>query len=93
MVDRYVIATIKSWNIENAKKLAERYDDSECVLVTDKDSLTREWLDEIAPRYVFFPHWSWMIPREIYSAYECVVFHMAEGFELLREVVRKRDGE
>lgn len=46
MVDRYVIATIKSWNIENAKKLAERSDDSECVLVTDKDSLTRERLNK-----------------------------------------------
>ena len=46
MVDRYVIATIKSWNIENAKKLAERYDDAEFVPVTDKDSLTRERLDE-----------------------------------------------
>lgn len=73
------------------KKLAERSDDSECVLVTNKDSLTRERLDKIAPRYVFFPHWSWMIPREIYSANECVVFHMTEGFELLREVVRKKD--
>jgi methionyl-tRNA formyltransferase len=30
------------------------------------------------PRYIFFPHWSYIIPSEIYSNFECVVFHMTD---------------
>jgi methionyl-tRNA formyltransferase len=31
-----------------------------------------------APRYVFFAHWSWKIPRAVYEAHECVIFHMTD---------------
>ena len=27
---------------------------------------------------MFFPHWSWIIPAAIHSAYECVIFHMSD---------------
>ena len=40
--------------------------------------LTAARLAELKPRYVFFPHWSWTIPAEIYENYECVVFHMTD---------------
>lgn len=70
-----VVATIKPWNIRlfkgwNPPKEYKKY------LITDRDELTRERLDRINPRYVFFPHWSFLIPKEIYKNYECVVFHM-----------------
>ena len=29
-------------------------------------------------RYIFFLHWSWMVPPEIYEKYECVNFHMTD---------------
>jgi len=29
-------------------------------------------------RYIFFPHWSWIVPNEIIDAYECVAFHMTD---------------
>jgi methionyl-tRNA formyltransferase len=35
-------------------------------------------LQEIKPAFVFFPHWSWLIPRQIYSSFECVIFHMTD---------------
>lgn len=31
-----------------------------------------------APRYVFFPHWSWKIPAEVHEHFECVIFHMTD---------------
>ena len=40
--------------------------------------LTAARLAELKPRYVFFPHWSWTIPAEIYENYECVVYHMTD---------------
>ncbi len=35
-------------------------------------------LINLQPRYIFFPHWSWVIPEQIYIAQECVIFHMTD---------------
>lgn len=78
MRNRYVIATIKSWNINNFERLAGRFRQDEFILIKDKDELTLERLRKAAPRYVFFPHWSWVIPKVIYEGFECVVFHMTD---------------
>ena len=75
---QYVIATVKSWNIENCKMLMKRFPEDEFCLITEKEQLTVQKLQELNPRYVFFPHWSWIIPEEIYNSYECVVFHMTD---------------
>lgn len=74
----YVIATTKSWNLENTKRLRERYPQESFALITEKEELTQKYLEEKKPRYVFFPHWSWIIPTEIYENYRCVVFHMTD---------------
>jgi len=76
---KIVIATIKSWNIKNAKRLQQLYDNKvEFILITDKSQLTYEKLKEINPKYIFFPHWSWIIPKEIYENFTCIVFHMTD---------------
>jgi len=73
-----VVATVKSWNIENFKKLEQRETNVNWVLITDKDELTREKLDTLDPEFVFFPHWSWLIEKDIYETFDCVVFHMTD---------------
>ncbi len=30
------------------------------------------------PKYIFFLHWNWIVPEKIWSAYECVCFHMTD---------------
>jgi len=78
-LNNIVIATIKSWNIENAKKLKEKLKGKfNVVLITNKENLTFKNLQKINPKYIFFPHWSWKIPKEIYENFECVVFHMTD---------------
>jgi len=47
-------------------------------LIEDKDSLSVDNLNKIKPKYVFFPHWSHIIPKEIYENFECVIFHMTD---------------
>lgn len=42
------------------------------------EDLAVEHLSEIAPRYIFFPHWSWVIPESVFEAFECIVFHMTD---------------
>ncbi len=68
-----VIATIKTWNIENAKAI--NIPKCNINLICCKEDLTYEKIREIRPRYVFFIHWSWYIPEEIYKNFECIVFH------------------
>ncbi|MEK6925707.1 MAG: formyltransferase family protein [Nanoarchaeota archaeon] len=74
----YLITTIKSWNINNAKKLRENDSKNRWEIITDKNDFTTERVKEISPRYIFVPHWSWMIPEEIWQNYETVVFHPAD---------------
>lgn len=74
-----VIATLKTWNIEYSKKLIKKYQGEHRIsLITSKEELTEEVLSDINPDYVFFPHWSYIIPAKIYEKYECVVFHMTD---------------
>lgn len=75
---QYIVATTKTWNIENAKTLISRYPNDVFYLITEKEELTVEMLEKVRPRYIFFPHWSWIIPQEIFENYECVVFHMTD---------------
>lgn len=46
-------------------------------MVTDPVDLTLAIANE-TPRYVFFPHWSHIVPEEIVSEVECVCFHMTD---------------
>jgi methionyl-tRNA formyltransferase len=48
------------------------------VRIRDPRELTHEALAELTPRWIFFPHWSWKIPSEIYQDFDCVVFHMTD---------------
>jgi methionyl-tRNA formyltransferase len=43
---------------------------------SNNEELTVKALNKIKPIYVFFPHWSHIIPKEIYTNFECVMFHM-----------------
>jgi len=73
-----VVVTVKSWNIANFKRLKGQYPDFDWVLITDKDELTKEKLEELDPEYVFFTHWAWIIKEDIYENFNCVVFHMTD---------------
>ena len=78
-MDNVIVATVKEWNIKNYFDLKNRFlDQYNFILISDKDELSAEQIKEISPKYIFFPHWSWMIPKEIYDVYECIVFHMTD---------------
>lgn len=72
----YIIATIKKWNIDNYNKYFGKK--SGFDLIDNKRDLTFAKIKKINPKYIFFPHWSWIIPDEIWSNFECVVFHMTD---------------
>lgn len=79
MKEKIIIATIRSWNISNAERFKEIYKERyETFIFTTKEELTYRSLEKIAPRYIFSPHWSWIIPEDIYKNIDCVVFHITD---------------
>jgi methionyl-tRNA formyltransferase len=74
-----VVATTKEWNIDNYFKIKKHYENRiQFHLVTNKKELTKKYLLTLNPKYIFFPHWSWIISQEIYNHFECVLFHMTD---------------
>jgi methionyl-tRNA formyltransferase len=73
----HIIATSREWRPGIVDRLTKRTA-ANFVLITEKAALTPERLAEIRPARVFFPHWSYIIPREIYDQHECIIFHMTD---------------
>lgn len=77
MTDIFVIATSKPWNKGLPAKLnAENA--YQFHLITSPADLTFSHLAELRPRYVFFPHWSYRIPADVFENFECIIFHMTD---------------
>ena len=77
--NRIIIATIKSWNIRNARAFPPRHRRRFHIrLIHDREQLTYASVRAFNPRFIFVPHWSWLIPPEICRDFECIVFHMTD---------------
>lgn len=70
----YIVATVKPWNIEMFNKRISKYK-GRWILISDQKKLTPSLIMRLKPRYIFFPHWSWLVPKEILETTECVCFH------------------
>ncbi|OCL85253.1 methionyl-tRNA formyltransferase [Arcobacter porcinus] len=78
-MNNILIVTIKDWNIKNYFKLKENlYNEYNFHIIDNKEELTLDNIRKINPKYIFFPHWSWIIPEDIYLNYECILFHMTD---------------
>jgi methionyl-tRNA formyltransferase len=78
MADRtYVLATPHARH-DALEQTLGRLEGTRWHRVKAPADLAPEWLMREAPRYVFFAHWSWKIPRAVYEAHECVIFHMTD---------------
>ena len=75
---KYVIASEKIWN-ENIHRSLNKNVDCEFILLSNRHDLNIDNLRTINPKIIFFPHWSYLIPEEIYAEFECVVFHIECG--------------
>lgn len=74
---RYIVAGCKPWN-RRLFDSALRSLPGEWTFVATPAELTPELVAALAPRYVFFLHWSWKVPAEIVDGCECVCFHMTD---------------
>ncbi len=74
---RYLVAGCKPWNRRVfAGRLASL--PGEWRFVAGREELTPGLIAEFRPRFVFFLHWSWIVPEAVLNAAECVCFHMTD---------------
>ena len=70
-----------AYSRQQCKHLVSRLNkrmDADFVGINSEEGLNANDLKNIDPGIIFFPHWSNMIPVEIYEKYECIIFHMTD---------------
>ncbi len=77
MSRQYVVAAIKPWNVAAFRRRTPSLP-GHWHLIERPEELTVARIESVAPRYIFFPHWSWRVPAEIVARFECVCFHMTD---------------
>lgn len=73
----YIVATTKPWNVEAFKHFTPSLQGC-WMLAQNPKKLEQQLTAGIEPRYIFFPHWSWIVPEKIWKNHECVCFHMTD---------------
>jgi len=74
---KIIIASNKDWNKDICGNLSNKTG-FEFINIKEKSELNYESIKKLNPDYLFFPHWSHIIPSEIYDNFECVIFHMTD---------------
>ena len=77
-VNRYILISEKIWHKELFFRLKNKFNHFEWLLIDTILDFSYESLKKIEPSKILIPHWSHIIPKEIYENYECIVFHMTD---------------
>lgn len=72
----FIVAGCKPWNRRVFDEVITGYP-GEWIYVSEPEQLAKA-LAYCRPDYIFFLHWSWIVPKEVIHKYECVCFHMAD---------------
>jgi len=76
MNELYLVASVGKWN-RNLFESKTKDDRAKWAYVESPDEL-EDYLRENSPRYIFFPHWRWIVPTYIVKKFKCVCFHMTD---------------
>ena len=75
--ERIALLTSRPWNEELVPRL-EAALGAQVLLITEPAQLQVEELRRFGPSWVLVPHWSHLLPAEIYEAFRVVIFHMTD---------------
>ena len=73
-----IIAYNRPWCENLARSIKAKVKNVNIHEIQAKKELTVEIVRRINPKFIFFPHWSYMIPKNIYNSYNCIIFHMTD---------------
>ena len=77
-MNTYIILSEKKWNQSLVQSLKTEVNSINWILIGNKMDFNINFLKQNNVSKIFIPHWSYIIPEEIYSLYECIVFHMTD---------------
>lgn len=73
----YIVAAIGEWNrqafFSHSVDLPGAW-----YFVSNPKEMEELFSRSVKPRYIFFPHWRWIVPPGVVDEYECVCFHMTD---------------
>lgn len=73
----FLVLGAKTWNRRVFDDVLRKLPGDWHYLI-DRADFTAARVQQLRPRYVFFLHWSWKVPEEIISEFECICFHMTD---------------
>lgn len=73
-----ILATPHSRNDPMVQSVSQLLSDHRVIRVRTEVELTPENLKSLSPNWIFFPHWSRIIPKPIFESFRCVIFHMTD---------------
>tara|TARA_X000001036_G_C20642742_1_gene791812 strand:- start:300 stop:962 length:663 start_codon:yes stop_codon:yes gene_type:complete len=88
----YLFCAYRDWSIKLYEKLSIKYDNF--ILLNSPKKLTFSFVAKLNPEFIFFPDWSWIIPKKITSNYKCICFHESNlpkfrgGSPLQNQIIR-----
>lgn len=72
----YILGVSKPWVLEDFMALRPTLGGNWSIVSTSND--LKAVVAERRPRYIFFPHWSELVPQSLTEEFECVCFHMTD---------------
>lgn len=72
----YIIASVGEWNKDAFAKCSVQIPGN--WYFCDTPESLNVLLTKVQPRYIFFPHWRWIVPKSILENHECICFHMTD---------------
>ena len=78
MKNKFIILSEKKWHEDLFNQLKSEFNENEWLLINKKSDFNLQLLNGFKPDKIFIPHWSYIIPEEIFNAFDCIVFHMTD---------------
>lgn len=73
----YIVASSKDWHRPRFDALADRSRDAWHWVSTPEELMDRLRQSPVC-KYIFFLHWNWHVPKDVWTRYQCVCFHMTD---------------
>jgi methionyl-tRNA formyltransferase len=73
----YILVSEKNWHDELFLNLKNSIP-ANWTRIKSRDEFEYLNLEKLNPDKIFIPHWSYIIPKDIFEKFECIVFHMTD---------------
>lgn len=89
----YIFCAYRDWTLQLYQQLSEKHK-RKIILVKSPKKLKYNYIKKINPKYIFFPDWSWIVPKDIINDFTCICIHESElpkfrgGSPLQNQIIR-----